>query len=135
VAHRAALRAIKLATVDADHPEVPPWDNSGTENPQELVLISHNRDELRRVMWDYVGIVRSVLRLERAARRTRLLYEETEDFYRKSKVSADLFELRNLIAVAFIIIRSAQMRRESRGLHYMIDYPESKRHEKRHTLI
>ncbi len=135
IAHRAARRAVVQASTVDNIPNVPDWDDSGTENPLEWVLISHNRDELRRVMWDYVGIVRSVLRLERAARRTRLLYEETEDFYKKSKVSADLFELRNLIAVAFLIIRSAQMRRESRGLHYIIDYPESKQDENRLTLI
>jgi L-aspartate oxidase len=99
------------------------------------VLISHNRDELRRVMWDYVGIVRSTLRLDRASRRTFLLYEETEDFYRRSRVSAGLCELRNMIAVAYLIIRSARMRRESRGLHYMQDYAESREEERKPTLV
>ena len=103
--------------------QVPDWDASGTQRQQEWVLVSHNRDELRRVMWDYVGIVRSTLRLERALRRTRLLYEEVEDFYARTKVSTDLCEVRNMIAVAYLIIRSAMMRRESRGLHYMVDYP------------
>ncbi|RMF56680.1 MAG: L-aspartate oxidase, partial [Bacteroidetes bacterium] len=111
------------------------WDDSGTERPQEWVLVAHNREELRRVMWDYVGIVRSRLRLERAARRTRLLYEETEDFYRRTRVSTGLCELRNMIAVAYLIIRSAQMRRESRGLHYMLDYPEPVEDECRPTLV
>ena len=86
-------------------------------------------------MWDYVGIVRSMLRLKRAERRTKLLYEETEAFYRRSRVSAGLCELRNMIAVAYLIIRSAQMRRESRGLHYMVDYPEKDPSEKRPTLV
>ena len=108
---------------------------SGTSDPQEWVLVSHNRDELRRVMWDYVGIVRSNLRLDRAARRTRLLYQETEDFFRRSRVSPELCELRNMIAVAYLIIQSASMRHESRGLHYMVDYPESLEHERRATLV
>lgn len=114
---------------------VPDWDTSGTERPAEWVLISHNREELRRVMWDYVGIVRSSLRLNRAFRRTRLLHDETEDYYRRSRVSAGLCELRNMIAVAYLIIRSAQMRHESRGLHYMLDYPEPVESEKRATLV
>ncbi len=115
--------------------EVPQWDDSGTMRPNEWVLVSHNRDELRRVMSDYVGIVRSVLRLERAARRTQLIYEETEDFYRRSRVSTGLCELRNLIVVAYLIVRSAQMRRESRGLHYMLDYPSERDTERRPTLV
>ena len=115
--------------------DIPEWDDSGTAQPDQWVLISHNQDELRRVMWDYVGIVRSVLRLERAERRTKLIYEETEAFYRRSRVSAGLCELRNMIAVAYLIIRSAQMRRESRGLHYMVDYPEKDPSERRPTLV
>lgn len=114
---------------------MPDWDDRGTERPQEWVLIAHNRDELRRIMWDYVGIVRSQLRLERALRRTRLLYEETEDFYRRARLSPGLCELRNMIAVAYLIIRSALMRRESRGLHYMLDYPEPVESERRPTLV
>ncbi len=86
-------------------------------------------------MWDYVGIVRSELRLERASRRTRLLYEETEEFYRKSRVSAPLCELRNMIAVAYLIIRSSQARKESRGLHYMTDYPEIREMETNSTIL
>lgn len=86
-------------------------------------------------MSDYVGIVRSRLRLERAFRRTHLLHDETEDFYRRSRVSAGLCELRNMIAVAYLIIRSAQMRRESRGLHYMLDYQRTLEEERRPTLV
>lgn len=133
--HRAQDHAISLARTRAWQEDVPPWDDSGTEHPQEWILISHNRDELRRVMWDYVGIVRSSLRLDRAFRRTHLLYEETENFYRRSRVSTGLCELRNLIAVAYLIIRSAQMRRESRGLHYMLDYKDPLESERHPTFV
>lgn len=135
VGRRSALAA-RLPENQVEIPDgVPDWNDTGMQDPAEWVLVSHNRDELRRVMWDYVGIVRSDLRLERAARRTRLLYEETEEFYRKSRVSSGLCELRNMIAVAWIIIRSASMRRESRGLHYMTDHPDKSESEMRPTLI
>lgn len=135
VGHRAVRHAAEIHR-DSDWEEgIPEWDESGTENPHEWVLISHNREELRRVMWDYVGIVRSELRLDRAFRRTRLLYEETEDFFKKSRVSAPLCELRNMIAVAYLIIRSSQSRKESRGLHYMSDYPELGQEETASTLL
>ncbi len=114
---------------------IPDWDDSGTTDPGEWVLISHNRHELQRVMSDYVGIVRSTFRLERAQRRLKLLYEETEDFYNRVRVSARLCELRNVIAVAFVITRSASMRKESRGLHYTTDYPKVDPGELRDTLI
>ncbi|MEX0600421.1 MAG: L-aspartate oxidase [Rhodothermales bacterium] len=133
--HRAVDVSIEYARGAAIRDDVPDWDLSGTERPSEWVLVSHNRDELRRVMWDYVGIVRSSLRLDRAFRRTRLLHEETEDFYRRTPLSVELCELRNMISVAYLIIRSAQMRRESRGLHYMLDYPEPVEHEKRPTFV
>ncbi|MDX1545637.1 MAG: L-aspartate oxidase [Rhodothermales bacterium] len=133
--HRAIDAALGYARTAAHRTDVPDWDDSGTGRPNEWVLVSHNREELRRVMWDYVGIVRSSLRLERARRRTHLLYEETEDFYNRTRVSTGLCELRNMIAVAFLIIRSAQMRRESRGLHFMLDYPEPVEAERRPTLV
>ena len=133
--HRAQLDAAEYIEHSGWNEAVPDWDDSGTARAQEWILISHNRDELRRVMWDYVGIVRSSLRLERAFRRTHLLYEETEDFYRRSVISSDLCELRNMIAVAYLIIRSAQMRRESRGLHYMLDYSERVDAERHPTLV
>lgn len=133
--HRATGPSIEYAQRVDWRTDVPEWDDSGTSRPQEWVLVSHNRDELRRVMWDYVGIVRSSLRLERAARRTRLLYEETEDFYRRSRVSTELCELRNMIAVAYLIIQSAAMRHESRGLHYIVDYPQAVEEERRATLV
>ncbi len=135
VGKRSAKTSIGVASDNTFSEDVPDWDDSSTENPAEWILISHNRDELRRVMWDYVGIVRSELRLERAARRTRFLFEETEAFYRKSKVSAGLCELRNMIAVAYLVVQSAAIRRESRGLHYMTDYPEMVEKEGRLTLI
>jgi L-aspartate oxidase len=114
---------------------IPEWDESNTENPAEWILISHNKQELQHIMWDYVGIVRSDLRLERAMRRLRLLDEEVEHFYHRTKVSAPLCELRNLIGVAFLIVRSAMIRKESRGLHYTTDYPVSKTVGKSDTII
>lgn len=132
---RAVRSSVDYAKTARHRDEVPEWDDSGTQRPNEWVLVSHNREELRRVMWDYVGIVRSSLRLERAFRRTRMLDDETEAFYRDSRVSAGLCELRNMISVAYLIIRSAQMRRESRGLHFMLDYPEQVEEEKRTTLV
>ena len=133
--HRAVEPAVAYAGTWDWKDAVPDWDASGTESPQEWVLVSHNRDELSRVMWDYVGIVRSSLRLERAFRRTHLLYQEVEDFYNRTRISSGLCEVRNMIAVAYLIIRSAQMRRESRGLHYMLDYPEAVEAERRPSLV
>jgi len=133
--HRAVEPAIADAAAGSWNQDVPPWDDAGTERPQEWILVSHNEVELRRLMSDLVGIVRSSLRLSRAFRRTHLLHEETEDFYRRSRVSTGLCELRNMIAVAYLIIRSARMRHESRGLHYMLDYPETVDRERRPTLV
>ena len=135
VGSRSAKLAAELIKTSTWNEEIPDWDDSGTTHPAEWVLISHNKDELRRFMWDYVGIVRSNLRLERAARRINLLYEETETFYRRSRVSTGLCELRNMIAVAYLVIRSASMRRESRGLHFITDYPDTVENERRVTLI
>lgn len=132
---RALEPAVKVVNRTAWSEEIPDWDDSGTSHPSEWVLISHNRQELQRIMSDYVGIVRSNLRLDRAQRRLRLLYEETEDFYSRVHVSARLCELRNLIAVAYLITRSAAMRKESRGLHYTTDYPEVSAAELRDTVI
>ena len=132
---RAIKIAPQIAAARAFNETVPDWDASGTERQGEWVLISHNRDELQRTMWNYVGIVRSNLRLARALRRTKLLYEEVEEFYHRTRISSQLCELRNLIAVAYLVIRSAQMRRESRGLHYTLDYPEQVGTEKRPSLV
>ncbi len=103
----------------------PDWDDSGTVNPEERILVAHNKREAQQVMNDYVGIVRSDLRLERAKRRIDFLKEETESFYKKTKITTQTLELRNIIKVASMIIEGAIKRRESRGLHYTTDYPET----------
>ncbi len=109
---------------DLSLPPVPPWDDSGTFNSEEWVLISHDKMEIKNLMWDYVGIVRSNLRLERALSRIRVIRHEVESFYRRTKMTEGLVELRNLVTVAMLIIHSASLRKESRGLHYTTDYPK-----------
>ena len=103
---------------------IPDWDESQVTNSDEDVIISHNWDELRRFMWDYVGIVRTDKRLQRARRRVLLLNQEVTEYYSNYKISNDLLELRNLITVADLIIQSAIRRKESRGLHFTLDYPD-----------
>lgn len=106
-------------------PAIPDWDDSQVTDPDEAVIVSHNWDELRRAMWDYVGIVRTTKRLERAAHRIELLRREIQDYYAHFRVSNNLIELRNLVEVADLIVKSAIARHESRGLHFTRDYPES----------
>ncbi|MEJ5091044.1 L-aspartate oxidase [Sphingobacterium faecium] len=122
-AHRIYLDSSK-AVSDADYAEgVPEWDDSKAKLSNEDILVTHNLRECQKVMSDYVGIVRSDFRLERALNRLHLLYGETEDFYRHTKLSVKLCELRNVIQVAFIVTKSALLRKESRGLHFTTDYP------------
>jgi L-aspartate oxidase len=99
------------------------WDESGTENAEEWVVIEHDRREVQQIMWDYVGIVRSTYRLKRSERRLKLIMQEIEAYYRKTTVTVPLLELRNIAQTALLIVRSALSRKESRGLHYMTDYP------------
>ena len=105
-------------------PPINPWDESRVTDSDEEVIVKHNWSEIRQFMWDYVGIVRTTKRLERAAHRVQLLRREVEEYYSNFRVTPDLIELRNLIEVADLIVRSALARKESRGLHYTRDYPE-----------
>jgi len=100
------------------------WNSKGTVNTEEWILISHNKKEIKEIMSDYVGIVRNTLRLQRANRRILMMKDEIREFYKKTKVSVDLLELRNLVTTAALIVESAMKRKESRGLHYMLDYPK-----------
>ena len=118
--------AARIAAAAAgDQPALPPWDESQVEDADEQVVISHNWDELRLLMWNYVGIVRTTKRLERALHRIEMLRGEIFDYYANFRVTRDLLELRNLVDGAELIVRSALRRHESRGLHYSRDYPEA----------
>lgn len=122
---RAFLHAADyIRSVPDALPEIPAWNDEGTFDQEEWVLISHDQREIQRLMGDYVGIVRSDERLERAHRRIALIADEIEAFYKKTKITASLLELRNISCLALLIIRCALFRKESRGLHYNTDYPD-----------
>ena len=125
-ADKASMQAIKdIKTLNFESEPAPPsWDEVGTVDSDETIMVSHNWDEIRRLMWNYVGIVRSDKRLERARRRIENIQKEIEEYYWNFRVSSDLIELRNIATVAEMIVRCARHRKESRGLHYNIEYPD-----------
>jgi L-aspartate oxidase len=114
---QSGFRAVTL-------PDIPAWDDSEVFDVEEWILLRHDLDEIRDLMWDYVGIVRSDVRLRRAHHRLELIWREVEEFYRRAKVTADLIELRNMACLAALVVRCAMSRNESRGLHFTTDYPE-----------
>ena len=124
-AHRAAQSVLTEPQPPVDV-ALPEWHSGAAENPDELVVVSHNWDEIRRLMWDYVSIVRTNKRLKRAATRLQNLRQEVQEFYWNFKICSDLLELRNLVETASLIVNCAKLRNESRGLHYTLDFPETK---------
>jgi L-aspartate oxidase len=135
-AHRVFVRISEgyAKTLQSNIP-IAPWDSSGTSISEDTVVVTQNWDEIRRCMWNYVGIVRSNKRLERAVRRIDLIQKEIDEYYRNYKVTKDLIELRNITIVAKLIAESSKKRKESRGLNYNIDYPEMSEEYKKDTVI
>jgi L-aspartate oxidase len=123
-AHRAYLNSSEAINGIELSRKIPDWKTTGTSDPREMILITQSQKELTQIMSDYVGIVRTDVRLERAMKRLDLLFTETEDLYRSTKVSPQLSELRNLITVGYLIVKGAQFRKESRGLHYNTDHQQ-----------
>ena len=133
--HNAAMKLLNKRPRNFSGVIIPEWDESGIIDEKEWVLTRHNMKEVQSIMWDYVGIVRSKKQLNRAKRRVHVIYQEIEDYYKKSKISGELVELRNLATIAFLIITSALRRNESRGLHYMTDYPDKSDKYLKDTII
>ena len=125
-ADAAARHTLEVIDRYTYNEEIPEWNDEGTRSPEEMVLITQSMKEVNQIMSTYVGIVRSDLRLKRAWDRLDILYEETESLFKRSVASKEICELRNMINVGYLIMRQAMERKESRGLHYTIDYPHAK---------
>jgi len=135
-AKQASLHITKFLQHANKSPDIKPWDDSKVISSDEAIVVSHNWAELRQFMWDYVGIVRTTKRLQRAKHRINLLKQEIEEYYSNFHVTGDFLELRNLVTTAELIIESALLRKESRGLHYTLDYPKiDDKHFKKDTVL
>ncbi len=132
---KAVLKSFPIEKSSLTQPQIPEWQYGDATPPDEQVLISHNWDEIRRLMWDYVSIVRTDNRLIRASRRLRNLRQEVREFYWGNTVCSDILELRNLVTVSMLIVDCAIRRKESRGIHFTLDYPEKNDYYRKDTMI